>query len=158
MADAAGLSDLISTTLRISNVRDYPGDFLSKVEASLTPTFLRELAKERMILVAMEGDVIVGTASLGRDQVHAVFVHPARQGRGIGRRLMEAVESEARARGERELILYASQSAVAFYEAYRWRTVREHRHGDARLVVMTKALGEQRARPDNGAGIADAAV
>jgi|SRR5213592_1758035 len=154
MADAAGLSDLISTTLRISNVRDYPGDFLSKVEASLTPQ-LRELAKERVILVAMEGDAIIGTASLGRDQVHAVFVHPARQGRGIG---TEAVESEARARGERELILYASLSAVPFYKANGWRTVREHRDGGARLVVMTKALGEQRARPDNGAGIADAAV
>jgi len=126
-------------------VRDYPEDFLSKVEASLTPALLRELAKERMILVAMEGDVIVGTASLGRDQVHAVFVHPTRQGRGIGRHLMEAVESEAQARGERELILYASLSAVAFYEASGWRTVREHRDGDARLVVMTKLLGEQRA-------------
>jgi len=139
-------------------VRDYPEDFLSKVEASLTPPFLRELAKERMILVAMEGDVIVGTASLGRDQVHAVFVHPARQGRGIGRRLMEAVESEARARGERELILYASQSAVAFYEANGWRTVPEHRDGDARLVVMMKPLGEQRAPPGNEAGAADATV
>jgi len=128
-------------------VRDYPEDFLSKVEASLTPALLRELAKERMILVAMEGDVIVGTASLGRDQVHAVFVHPTRQGRGIGRHLMEAVESEAQARGERELILYASLSAVAFYEASGWRTVREHRDGDARLVVMTKPAGEQRARP-----------
>jgi len=128
-------------------VRDYPEDFLSKVEASLTPALLRELAKERMILVAMEGDVIVGTASLGRDQVHAVFVHPTRQGRGIGRHLMEAVESEAQARGERELILYASLSAVAFYEASGWRTVREHRDGDARLVVMTKPPGEQRARP-----------
>jgi len=158
IADATGLSDLISTTLRISNVRDYPGDFLSKVEASLRPQSLRELAKERVILVAMEGDAIIGTASLGRDQVHAVFVHPARQGQGIGARLMEAVESEARARGERELILYAGLSAVPFYEANGWRTVREHRDGGARLVVMTKALGEQRARPDNGAGIADAAV
>ena len=145
IADAKSVSGLIATTLRISNVKDYPADFLSKVEASLTPALLRELTKERMILVAMEGDVIVGTASLGRDQVHAVFVHPTRQGRGIGRRLMEAVESEAQARGERELILYASLSAVAFYEASGWRTVREHRDGDARLVVMTKLLGEQRA-------------
>ena len=158
MADATGVSDLICTTLRISNARDYPVDFLSKVEASLTPQSLRELAKERVILVAMEGDVIVGTASLGRDQVHAVFVHPARQGRGIGRRLMEAVESEARARGERELILYASLSAVAFYGANGWGTVREHRDGDARLVVMTKPLGEQRARPGNEAGAEDATV
>jgi len=157
IADATGVSSLISTTLRISNARDYPEDFLSKVEASLTPQSLRELAKKRVMLVAMEGDAIVGTASLGRGQVHAVFVHPARQGRGIGRCLMEALELEARARAERELILYASLSAVAFYEATGWRTVREHRDGNAQLIVMTKPLGEQRARPGNGAG-ADAAV
>jgi len=157
-ADATSVSSLISTTLRISNVTDYPEEFLSKVEASLTPPSLHELAKERVIFVAVEGTAIVGTASLGRDQVHAVFVHPARQGRGIGRRLMEAVESEAQARGERGLILYASVSAVPFYEANGWRTVREHRDGDARLVVMMKPLGERRTRPGNEAGGADTAV
>ena len=157
-ADATSVSSLISTTLRISNVTDYPEEFLSKVEASLTPPSLHELAKERVIFVAVEGNAIVGTASLGRDQVHAVFVHPARQGRGIGRRLMEAVESEAQARGERGLILYASVSAVPFYEANGWRTVREHRDGDARLVVMMKPLGEHRTRPGNEAGGADTAV
>jgi GNAT superfamily N-acetyltransferase len=158
IADATSVSSLISTTLRISNVRDYPGDFLSKLEASFTPPSLRELAKERVIFVAVEENAIVGTASLGRDQVHAVFVHPARQGRGIGRRLMEAVESEALARGERGLTLYASVTAVPFYEANGWRTVREHHDGDALLVVMTKRLGEHRIRPGNGPGDADAAV
>ena len=109
IADATSVSSLISTTLRISNVKDYPAEFLSKVDASLTPSSLRA---------------------------------SARQGRGIGRRLMEAVESEARARGERGLVLYASVSAVPFYEAGGWCTVREHRDGDAQLVVMTKPLGE----------------
>ena len=150
IADATSVSGLIATTLRISNVKDYPADFLSRVEASLTPPSLCELAKERVIFVAVEGNAIVGTASLGGG--HAVFVHPARQGRGIGRRLMEAAESEARARGERGLILYASVSAVSFYEAGGWRTVREHHDGDARLVVITKSLGEQRARPGEAAG------
>jgi GNAT superfamily N-acetyltransferase len=139
-SDAATVSSLISTTLRVSSLKDYPEEFLSKVEASLTSSSLRELAKERVIFVAVEGNAIVGTASIRRDQVHAVFVHPTRQGRGIGRHLMEAVESEARTRGERTLILYASLSATAFYEANGWRTVREHRDGDARLVVMTKSL------------------
>jgi hypothetical protein len=80
IADATSVSGLIATTLRISNVKDYPADFLSKVEASLTPPSLCELAKERVIFVAVGGNAIVGTASLGRGQVHAVFVHPARRG------------------------------------------------------------------------------
>src|SRR5262249_4818450 len=87
-------------------------------------------------------DNIVGTASLGAGQIHAVFVHPGRQRRGVGRCLMEAVESEARVRGERLLTLYASLSAVPFHETTDWCTVREHHDGDARLVVMTKRLAE----------------
>ena len=158
IADATSVSSLISTTLRTSNVKDYPADFLSKVAASLTPPSLCELAKKRVIFVAVEGNVIVGTASLGGDQVHAVFVHPARQGQGIGRRLMEAVESEARARGEPGLILFASVSAVPFYETGGWRMLREHRDGEARLVVMTKSLGEQRVRSGDKAGGANPAV
>lgn len=142
ITDATTVSRLISMTLRVSNVQGYPEDFLSKMEASLTSSALCALANERLILVAVEENQIVGTASIGGDQVHAVFVHPTRQGRGIGRHLMEAVESEARTRGESALILYASVSAVAFYEANGWRTVREHSDGDARLVVMTKTLGE----------------
>ena len=140
-AGAVSVSDLISTTLRTSNARDYSGDFLSNVEASLTAISLCDLARERTILVAVDGDAVVETASLGEGQVHAVFVHPARQGRGIGRRLMERIESEARARGDRMLILYSSLSAVPFYETTGWRTVPEHDDGDARLVVMTKRLG-----------------
>ena len=142
IADATTVSSLISTTLRVSNVKDYAEDFLSEVEASLTSSSLRELSKERVIFVAVEGNAIVGTASIGRDQVHAVFVNPTRQRRGIGKQLMEAVESEARRRGESALILYAGVSAVAFYEANGWRTVREHHDNDARLIVMTKSLGE----------------
>lgn len=52
-------------------MRDYPEDFLSRAEASPAPPSLRELANERLILVAVEGDAIVGTASLGRDQLPA---------------------------------------------------------------------------------------
>jgi GNAT superfamily N-acetyltransferase len=139
-SDAASVSQLISTTLRTSNVRDYPEDFLSRVEAFLTAKSLCHLAAERAIFVAVDGEAIVGTASLGAGQVHAVFVHPGRHGDGIGRRLMEAVESEARARGERRLVLYASLTAVPFYETSGWRAVREHHDGNARLIVMTKRL------------------
>jgi hypothetical protein len=52
------------------------------------------------------------------------------------------VESEARTRGGPLLTLYASVTAVAFYENIGWRTVREHHDGDARLVIMTKRVAE----------------
>ncbi|MFD2023989.1 GNAT family N-acetyltransferase [Promicromonospora aerolata] len=48
--------------------------------------------------------------------VQSVFVLPEHQGRGIGRRLMEAVCATADALGVRKLTLDARETAVPFYE------------------------------------------
>jgi ribosomal protein S18 acetylase RimI-like enzyme len=43
-------------------------------------------------------------------------VSPDRQRRGLGRRLLEDLENDLRARGFRTLVLNARTSAVGFYE------------------------------------------
>lgn len=69
---------------------------------------------ERVVLVALEGDSILGCVQLGlvswptqrhRAEVMKLLVHGAARRRGIGRALMRAVESEARARGRMLLVL-----------------------------------------------------
>jgi predicted GNAT family N-acyltransferase len=71
--------------------------------------------------VAWEGDRLAGTARMR--EVHgaakAERVAVAREARrsGVGRRLMEALEAEAQARGAREVRLNAQLSAVPFYAA-----------------------------------------
>lgn len=56
----------------------------------------------------------------GPRQVRQVVVAPDAQGQGVGRALMDAVESVARAEGVDELWLNARCTAYGFYEALEW--------------------------------------
>jgi ribosomal protein S18 acetylase RimI-like enzyme len=73
--------------------------------------------------VAVEGDVIVGTAMAGYDGhrgwVYAVAVKPSHRRRGVGAALMARVEVALRAAGCPKLNLQvraSNRQAVAFYE------------------------------------------
>ncbi|MET4105561.1 GNAT family N-acetyltransferase [Hymenobacter sp. UYP22] len=49
-------------------------------------------------------------------QLRFMAVHPAWQGQGIGRQVLEFLEAAAAAQGLRELVLQAREAAVPFYE------------------------------------------
>jgi predicted GNAT family N-acyltransferase len=70
--------------------------------------------------LARAGDEPVGTARLrtveGAAKAERVAVLDTHQGRGIGRVLMDALESEARRRGLRRVVLHAQVRVIPFYE------------------------------------------
>ncbi len=77
---------------------------------------------ERLLYGAFDADQLVGTAQLVLDtppnqphraDVAKVLVHRRARNRGIGRRLMDAIESEARARGKTLLTLDALTGSAA---------------------------------------------
>jgi ribosomal protein S18 acetylase RimI-like enzyme len=82
----------------------------------------RRMAQGGHVLVADVGGQIVGTAT-GLEEheslhVCSLAVHPDHQGRGIARRLIEALEHIARQRGCRKLWLqtaWAMTEAIALY-------------------------------------------
>ncbi|GAB2772009.1 GNAT superfamily N-acetyltransferase [Hymenobacter luteus] len=49
-------------------------------------------------------------------QVRFMAVHPAWQGRGVGRQVLEYLETAARSQGLREVVLHAREQAVPFYQ------------------------------------------
>jgi len=69
------------------------------------------------VLVATDATGIVGFGQLNQasGQVDAFYVRPGRQGEGLGRALLSALEGEARAAGLKELQLSAPLNAVGFY-------------------------------------------
>jgi predicted N-acetyltransferase YhbS len=72
-------------------------------------------------LVAVEDDgrvvgCVLHTRDDEGDRLRAMAVDPARQGQGIGARLVARLEDELRARGVRTLVLHARDTAVPFYE------------------------------------------
>jgi predicted GNAT family N-acyltransferase len=76
--------------------------------------------------LALAAGEAVGTARLrmtpdGRVKAERVAVRRPFRRAGVGRALMRALEDEARARGQRALVLNAQVAVVAFYERLGYR-------------------------------------
>ncbi|MFC4988771.1 GNAT family N-acetyltransferase [Saliphagus infecundisoli] len=114
---------------------------------------------EEPFLVATDGDEIVGFGSLSVGppedyaadvdcEVTGVYVHPADAGRGVGSRLLAALEERAREAGVSRLGLTASANAVGFYESRGYERVRAYRHefSAARSTGVTGRVVEMKRR------------
>jgi GNAT superfamily N-acetyltransferase len=83
---------------------------------------------DRLTLVAQEDDEVVGFAELEDDgHLDMLYLHEDAVGWGVGRRLYEAVEGEARGWGVGRIFTEASVTARPFFERNGFRVVREQR-------------------------------
>ena len=105
----------------------------------------------RDVVVAEEAGRVVGFGVLdaGDAEIRAIYVHPEAGRRGVGRRLLAALETIGRLRGLGGLRLESSLNAVPLYAGAGWRrgagTRRTFPGGrDIRCVEMTKALAPLR--------------
>jgi ribosomal protein S18 acetylase RimI-like enzyme len=83
--------------------------------------FPREDALERWrefsgeVLVAEEDNLVIGFAAFDASELHALYVLPEHQGKGIGSRLLDAAGSAARL-----WVLKENADARRFYESRGW--------------------------------------
>jgi putative acetyltransferase len=68
--------------------------------------------------VAVEGGSIIGFGNLNQKsgEIEALYVHPDHVGRGVGMRILQALENVALDAGLKLLRLSSSLNAVRFYE------------------------------------------
>jgi GNAT superfamily N-acetyltransferase len=93
--------------------------------------------------VATEPDgEICGTAGFDGTRVRKVFVHPERQGLGLGHVLLDAVEGAARRAGLSRLAVRSSLNAVGIYESRGFKPGETAAYGPAEMVMMEKSLAE----------------
>jgi GNAT superfamily N-acetyltransferase len=90
--------------------------------------------------VAVVDGRIVGTGSLNGKTVRAVFVHPDYQARGIGTKLMDAVENAANVQSINTLSVQSSITAQPLYAKRGFRVVRQAFYGEERTIVMSKDI------------------
>lgn len=138
--DAAMISELIVNTLRESNGHDYSPDVIEQVQRSFSPQAILDLLGKRQVYVATFNQHIVATASLDQDVVRSVFVAPGCQGKGLGKRLMEKLESVAVSQGFTKLHVPSSITAEGFYQSLGFDRVRDEYHGTERTIIMQKLL------------------
>ena len=134
--DADGAAAVIRAALRETNAKDYAADFIEAFAESMTADEIRRRAAASHFYAACDGGRVVGCGAAapyeGRAdecELRTVFVLPAYQGRGLGRRLVETLEGDELCRRARRIELSSSVTAVGFYEKLGYR----FKNGEAAL-------------------------
>jgi GNAT superfamily N-acetyltransferase len=121
--DAPAVSELIERCLREVNSRDYPTELIERMCAHFDPPRITELAGQREMFVA-ERDGVLGTVSRDGNKVYTMFIHPRAHGLGLGRRLMNHIETLAAADGFDHMETGASITGHGFYHRLGYTDVR----------------------------------
>ncbi len=118
---------LIVQTIRASYPAHYPPRAVEFFLNHHPPEKIAADGASAFVIVARLDEQMVGTATLALDSLARVFVLPELQGQGIGKLLMDRIESEARSSGLKRLVLDASLPALRFYEARGYRKTSDER-------------------------------
>lgn len=120
--DADEVAQVIAETLRESNSKDYPKEYIEYNIASHSADELLKAAEERHIYVACEGQRIVGTGGIAgywgsktESILLTIFVLPEFQGKGIGRQIIKMLEQDEYALRAKRIEIPASITGVEFY-------------------------------------------
>lgn len=114
--DARAVQAVVYDALINTNTQDYPQRIIDRMRKRFTADFFIEKATEDAVFVAEYQEVIIGTARLDKNLITNMFVASHAQGQGVGRALTQALEEHAQKKGYRFARLYASLSAIGFYE------------------------------------------
>jgi putative acetyltransferase len=140
--DAAVCCQLINASIRTMEGLNEAARALV-VSKNTAAALAAELA-QAFALVALGDLRVVGLGVLDGAEIKRLYVDPACQRQGTGRRLLAALEDEARQRGLPRLELQASLPSLAFYLAHGFQALgRETTHNGPATFVhvrMAKAL------------------
>ena len=107
-----------------------------------------EVIRDRRVTVAESHGAVVGAIVLDIDDegflVDNIAVHPAHQGRGLGKALLQFAEVEARRAGFDSIYLYTPEKMaenIALYSRIGYVEYDRRSQGDFSLVYMRKQLG-----------------
>ena len=120
--DAQAVSELIITTIRISNTKDYPVELMEELVKTETPEHVLQRASWTHFYVAEEAGKIIGCGAIGpywgkedESSLFTIFVHPEWQGKGIGRAIVETLEKDEYGIRANRIEIPASITGLPFY-------------------------------------------
>lgn len=120
--DAQAVSGLIIKTIRISNVGDYSAESMEELVKTQTPEDVLKRASWTHFYVAEDAGEIIGCGAIGpywgredESSLFSIFVHPDRQKKGIGRKIVEVLEQDEFALRAKRIEIPASITGLPFY-------------------------------------------
>ena len=121
--DEKEMAELIAFTLKKSNGKDYTPEYIEGIIRSYSPDAIARRAKDAHFYIFRDrgkmiacGGIIRDQNNIGESHLISVFVHPGYQGRAIGRRIVEVLESDEFFTGAQRTNLDSSITAVRFYQ------------------------------------------
>ena len=120
--DEVAVSDMICTTLTISNRKDYSPAFIEENIRSHSTEMIAARARDAHFYVAMDGERVIGCGgitgywgSTEESYLTSIFVLPDYQGKGVGRKIVEALEADEYFHRAWRTEVGSSLTAVSFY-------------------------------------------
>lgn len=120
--DAEAVSQVIRTTISISNKKDYPEDLMDQLIEYETPERVLERASWTHSYVVEDEGQIIGCGAIGpywgkedESSLFTIFVLPEYQGKGVGRKIIETLENDEYFLRARRIEIPASITGVPFY-------------------------------------------
>jgi putative acetyltransferase len=137
-ADAEQITPVHVASIRTLCAKDYTPEQIDAWAGWKSPDKYRAaMAAGEVFFVAEVDGRVVGFAVLHGDEVKAVYIHPDYVGSGLGRRLLDAVEAEARTCGVELLQLTSTLTSVGFYKACGYTRGDDHEHRVTGGVMLT---------------------
>ena len=121
-SDAAAVSELIRTTLQITNSRDYLPEIINALIERETPDHILQRASWTHFYVAEADSEIIGSGAIGsywdrqdESSLFTIFVRPDCQGKGVGKAIVETLERDPFALRAKRIEIPASITGLPFY-------------------------------------------
>lgn len=123
--DAKEVSELVRRTLRETNIKDYSEKYIENDIAKVDENFFIERSKWTNCYVFSDENTesIIGVGSIGsywgsetESSLFTIFVSPDYQGKGIGKQIMEKLESDEYFLRAKRIEIPASITALSFYQ------------------------------------------
>ncbi len=121
--DAEEVSALIIKTLRTTNIKDYPLEYIENDVKQFSPSNAIERAGWTHFYVVCDNDIIIGCGAIGpywgkedESSLFNIFVLPEYQGKGVGRKIIETLEQDEFFLRAKRIEIPASITACEFYK------------------------------------------
>ena len=121
--DAIELSNMIIETVKTSNSRDYPNQYIEMNVLSHSPEALIERSQNSHMYVICDETKIIGCGAIAEywgsnteSILLTIFVMPGYQGKGVGRKIIGALEKDEYFTRANRIEIPSSITAVEFYK------------------------------------------
>ncbi len=122
-ADLIDVKDLVDKTIDICYSSDYCAEAVKFFKDWHHNEKILKSARDGFTIVLDDNDKIIGTGTIVGDEIMRVFVDPAFQKNGFGKKIMQMLEDTAISNGVETIKLDASLPSKSFYDTLDYSTI-----------------------------------